>query len=206
MDCEQLPHPLITIHCWTPREWVFWRAPAADIAPSSPWSNTTAGPSFKIKNTPIRKTVLFPGKAMDPGTLPKWLAYSPQPKATMSALNFCAPDLGCLRKEETSWESTSPGTWFHAFSKEFFSPRRRSDSSPNVEECHSRESRCLSWQRMSHKARQTRVQILIQSIKVKMKIAQLCLTLCDPMDCIVHGILQARILEWVAFPFSRRSS
>ena len=30
-----------------------------------------------------------------------------------------------------------------------------------------------------------------------------CPTLCDPMDYIVHGILQARILEWVAFPFSR---
>ena len=34
-------------------------------------------------------------------------------------------------------------------------------------------------------------------------VTQSCLTLCDPMDCIVHGILQARILEWVAFPFSR---
>ena len=33
-----------------------------------------------------------------------------------------------------------------------------------------------------------------------------CLTLCDPMDCTVCGILQARILEWVAFPFSRGSS
>ena len=33
-----------------------------------------------------------------------------------------------------------------------------------------------------------------------------CPTLCDPTDCIVHGILQARILEWVAFPFSRGSS
>ena len=31
-------------------------------------------------------------------------------------------------------------------------------------------------------------------------------TLCDPMDYIVHGILQTRILEWVAFPFSRGSS
>ena len=30
-------------------------------------------------------------------------------------------------------------------------------------------------------------------------------TLCDPMDYTVHGILQARILEWVAFPFSRGS-
>ena len=39
--------------------------------------------------------------------------------------------------------------------------------------------------------------------KVKVKIAHLCLTLCDPMDHTVHGILQARILEWVAFPFSR---
>ena len=33
-----------------------------------------------------------------------------------------------------------------------------------------------------------------------------CLTLCDPMDCnlpgsSIHGILQGRILEWVAFPF-----
>ena len=33
-----------------------------------------------------------------------------------------------------------------------------------------------------------------------------CLTLCDDMDYTVHGILQARILEWVAFPFSRASS
>ena len=30
--------------------------------------------------------------------------------------------------------------------------------------------------------------------------AQSCLTLCDPIDCIVHGFLKARILEWVAFP------
>ena len=29
-----------------------------------------------------------------------------------------------------------------------------------------------------------------------------CLTLWDPMDCIVHGLLQARIMEWVTFPFS----
>ena len=37
----------------------------------------------------------------------------------------------------------------------------------------------------------------------EVKVAQLCPTLCNPMDYIVHGILQARILEWVAFPFSR---
>ena len=40
----------------------------------------------------------------------------------------------------------------------------------------------------------------------EVKVAQLCLTLCDPMDYTVHGTLQARILECVAFPFSRGSS
>ena len=40
---------------------------------------------------------------------------------------------------------------------------------------------------------------------------QLCLRLCNPMDCkppgsSVHGILLTRILEWVSMPFSRRSS
>ena len=43
-------------------------------------------------------------------------------------------------------------------------------------------------------------------VKVKVKVAQLCPTLCNPIDWIVHGILQARILEWIAFPFSRGSS
>ena len=38
------------------------------------------------------------------------------------------------------------------------------------------------------------------------EVTQSCLTLCDPMDYTVHWILQARILEWVAFPFSRGSS
>ena len=42
--------------------------------------------------------------------------------------------------------------------------------------------------------------------RVKVKFAQSCPTPCDPMDYIVCGILQARILEWVAFPFSKGSS
>ena len=42
-------------------------------------------------------------------------------------------------------------------------------------------------------------------------IAQSCPTLCDPTNCSlpgssVHGILQTRILEWVAIPFSREAS
>ena len=39
---------------------------------------------------------------------------------------------------------------------------------------------------------------------MKVKVAQSCPTLCDPYT--VHGILQARILEWAAFPFPRGSS
>ena len=42
--------------------------------------------------------------------------------------------------------------------------------------------------------------------KLKVKVSQLCPTLCNLMDYIVRGILQARILEWIAFLFSRGSS
>ena len=54
------------------------------------------------------------------------------------------------------------------------------------------------------------VNICFQFLKVKVKVAQSCLTLCDPMDhslsgSSVHGILHARILECVAIPFSRGS-
>jgi len=44
--------------------------------------------------------------------------------------------------------------------------------------------------------------MLWQSVKVALS----CPTLWDPTDYTVYGILQARILEWVAFPFSRGSS
>ena len=47
--------------------------------------------------------------------------------------------------------------------------------------------------------------LLKDILKMKVKVAQSCLTLCNPIDYIVHGILQARILEWVAVPFSRGS-
>ena len=47
--------------------------------------------------------------------------------------------------------------------------------------------------------------------KLKVLVAQSCLTLCDPRDgslpgSSVCGILQARILKWIAIPFSRGSS
>ena len=41
---------------------------------------------------------------------------------------------------------------------------------------------------------------------LKVKVTQLYPTFCNPMDYTVYGILQARILEWVAIPFSRESS
>ena len=47
--------------------------------------------------------------------------------------------------------------------------------------------------------------------EVSVLVTQSCLIMCDPMDCSlpgssVHGILQARILEWVAISSSRGSS
>ena len=50
------------------------------------------------------------------------------------------------------------------------------------------------------------VHTAIFKSEVKVKATQWCPTLCDPMNYTVHGILQARMLEWVAFPFSRGSS
>ena len=52
---------------------------------------------------------------------------------------------------------------------------------------------------------------LVRERKGESEVALLCLTICDPMDCSprgssVLGILQARILEWVAISFSRGSS
>ena len=48
--------------------------------------------------------------------------------------------------------------------------------------------------------------ILHPSAWSEMKVNQACPTLCNPMDYTVHGILQSRILDWVAFPFSMGSS
>ena len=47
---------------------------------------------------------------------------------------------------------------------------------------------------------------LVLNVDWKVKVAKSCPTLCDPMDYTVLGILQATVLERVAFPFSMRSS
>ena len=45
-----------------------------------------------------------------------------------------------------------------------------------------------------------------KTLKVKVKITQSCPTLCNPIDYTDHGILQAKIPEWAAMPFSSESS
>ena len=52
---------------------------------------------------------------------------------------------------------------------------------------------------------------LLAPVCVYVLVTQSCPSLCDPMDCSptgfsVHGIFQARILEWIAFLFSRETS
>ena len=71
--------------------------------------------------------------------------------------------------------------------------------------CLSLKEICISLQWANSQSRADKME------KVKVLVAQSCLTLCDPMDCsppvfFVHGILQARIMEWVAVPFSRGTS
>ena len=61
---------------------------------------------------------------------------------------------------------------------------------------------------MSYHLTPVRITIIKQG---EGEVAQSCPTLCDPVDCSppgfsIHGILQARILEWVAISFSRGSS
>ena len=76
------------------------------------------------------------------------------------------------------------------------------------------ECKCSSW---CKEVNTDNIQEYIESQrnlvkgKVKVNVTQSCLILCDPMDSnlpgsSVHGNLQARLLEWVAGPFSRGSS
>ena len=55
-----------------------------------------------------------------------------------------------------------------------------------------------------NKDRKHQIEVIVELEKTvntaTEKVAQLCLTLCDPMVYVVHGILQARTLEWIAFP------
>ena len=63
-----------------------------------------------------------------------------------------------------------------------------------------------TWRATVHGVTRIGHDLVTKPRALKVKVAQLCSTLCDPEDYTVHGILQARILERVAFPFSRGSS
>ena len=70
---------------------------------------------------------------------------------------------------------------------------------------------CIGWQQWPHKS--SRIPVLSSRSKElyflnenESEVPPSCPTLCDPTDYTGHGILRARILEWVAFAFSRGSS
>ena len=67
-------------------------------------------------------------------------------------------------------------------------------------------SRAKGWGGREWEGPLSRDRVSFWRTEVKVKVAQLCPTLWDPMGYTVHGILQARILEWVAFRFSKGSS
>ena len=66
---------------------------------------------------------------------------------------------------------------------------------------------CICMKGLEQRRIQHRIWTKVNRVQaLKVKVTQSCLILWDPMDYIVHGILQARILKWVAYPFSSRSS
>ena len=62
---------------------------------------------------------------------------------------------------------------------------------------------CICMKGLEQRRIQHRIWTKVNRVQaLKVKVTQSCLILWDPMDYIVHGILQARILKWVAYPFS----
>ena len=75
--------------------------------------------------------------------------------------------------------------------------------------CNERWGACIFLNRGHQRGKQQMLERVWRkghSPTLSVKVAQSRLPLCDPVDYIVHRILQARILEWVAVPFSRGSS
>ena len=81
----------------------------------------------------------------------------------------------------------------------------------NLEVFQTKHWQRAKWGRSSSRKKLQARSLLQVGWKVKVLVALFCLTLCDPMNCSqpgssVHGILQARIPEWVVILFSRGSS
>ena len=96
----------------------------------------------------------------------------------------CPPESGVMRHKCRNWAVMQSVKHWHGSSEERCNSAGRSCQGETGQ-----KRQCSGW-----------------FWKVRVKVAQSCPTLCYPMDYTVHGILQARILEWVAFPFTRRSS
>ena len=66
----------------------------------------------------------------------------------------------------------------------------------------------MSWTSTEYWWKYNALETLSRQVRgaLWVKVTQSCPTLCDPMDYTLHGILQVRIVEWVAFPFSKGSS
>ena len=110
-----------------------------------------------------------------------------------------------LESREWSWWAMKEGISGHLGTREHHWLRVRL-----LEVCGSlmgkRKEYCAYRDERHGEGRESWKDIWGQIIYDIVKVAQPCPTLCDPMDYTVHGVLQARILEWVAFPFSRGSS
>ena len=111
------------------------------------------------------------------------------PEMTLLSDSFCNP-MDCRPPAFCPWDVSGKNTRVgcHFLLQEIFPTQ---GSNPHL----------LHWQAVHYHWATWEVQL-----QSEVKVAQSCLTLCNPKDYTVHGILQDRILEWVAFLFSRGSS
>ena len=121
--------------------------------------------------------------------------------------------LNFSKKLQDWWRGESPCAWCVSMIKVPRWPRSCSHPSVCWQTLFTRELAVELWMQLAFYLLTvpSRFYFNVWVRKVKVKVAQLCLTLCDPVDwslpgSCVHGILQARILEWVAISFSRGSS
>ena len=86
-----------------------------------------------------------------------------------------------------------------------FSSGSAVENPPAIQDVQEIHVQSLDWEDATEEETATHSSILLFLYIAKAKVTQSCPTLCDPMDYTLHGILEARILEWVAFSFSRGS-
>ena len=118
----------------------------------------------------------------------------------LAALTTFPSGYSQLRQEGKSWLCTTNYPDGQRYRKYSMSKRKRYQSTMLVS---------VRWARSREGGHLRKATTCQNSEEVKWNwghVVHSCPTLCDPMDYTVHGILQARMLEWVAFPFSRGSS